>query len=192
MPTQHVKVMKHKKRDKRIPSQLKATRNDDGESAKIEIERDYEYEEMVIEHPDIFALTTTKEFTIQKRVKTVYVTHSIPNEPRMFGRKLNKHVPPVVLLHGARFTSSTWETTNTILVSIFCIYQLFWKGMLRLCTTQYNLNSLSFCFCLALYYRCYCYWCCWCFFGFCWVIFIGACQCWISCLHCGFTWLRSF
>eukprot|EP00040_Diaphanoeca_grandis_P012319 m.62501 g.62501 ORF g.62501 m.62501 type:complete len:360 (-) comp23166_c0_seq1:248-1327(-) len=90
-----------------------------------DVVRDYEFEEMFIEHPDIFNVSVLKELTIQARVQSVYVSHSIPNEPRMWGRKLNKDVPPVILLHGAHFSSSTWDTTNTITALVTAGYHVY-------------------------------------------------------------------
>lgn len=75
--------------------------------------RNYTFEEMFIEHPDLFSLEDLKEITIQKRVKSIYVTHAIPPKP-LISEKSKKLVPPVLLLHGAKFSSAVWDKTNTV------------------------------------------------------------------------------
>ena len=70
--------------------------------------KSYDSEEMFIEHPQFDSGKLIVDRTLQARVKTVFVLHA----------KANHSAPsrgtPVLMLHGAKFSTATWEQTGTI------------------------------------------------------------------------------
>lgn len=71
--------------------------------------REYAFEEMFIEHPHLDTIDSAlKERTISTRVKSVFVMHAKPNS------RVDKKELPILMLHGAKFSSKTWDTTGTI------------------------------------------------------------------------------
>lgn len=92
--------------------------------------RNYTFEEMFIEHPDLFMIDDISEMTIEKRVKSVYVTHSIPNFV-LVSKDTKKEAPPILLLHGAKTSSATWEkigTTAALVKEGFDVYTVDLPG----------------------------------------------------------------
>ena len=63
---------------------------------------------MFIKHPDLTALSTIKEKTIQSRVKSVFVLHALP------AKGVKEQPIAVLLLHGAKFSTKTWDSVGTI------------------------------------------------------------------------------
>ena len=106
----------------------------------------YAFEEMFIEHPHLDTIDSAlKERTISTRVKSVFVMHAKPNS------RVDKKELPILMLHGAKFSSKTWDTTGMPRCQPppQCIAFSIGKNMyVKLCSIMF-LDAL-FCACLLL------------------------------------------